>query len=162
MLRGSEMCQAQRSGSFQESAAEVRRPHNDKTKSTEVGRSLPNSGPSQIEVHEPSLSWSASWVGKSSSYCVSSGSTSTRSRLELIICVSRDPAGPHGPLCRASLLDVRAVALAECARSAGTIDALGVSGHPTTGEFKMAKAPKKLDELFHDTLKDIYFAEKKI
>jgi ferritin-like metal-binding protein YciE len=26
----------------------------------------------------------------------------------------------------------------------------------------MAKAPKKLDELFHDTLKDIYFAEKKI
>ena len=26
----------------------------------------------------------------------------------------------------------------------------------------MAKAPKTLDELFHDTLKDIYFAEKKI
>jgi len=26
----------------------------------------------------------------------------------------------------------------------------------------MAKAPKKLDDLFHDTLKDIYFAEKKI
>jgi ferritin-like metal-binding protein YciE len=26
----------------------------------------------------------------------------------------------------------------------------------------MAKTPKKLDELFHDTLKDIYFAEKKI
>jgi ferritin-like metal-binding protein YciE len=26
----------------------------------------------------------------------------------------------------------------------------------------MAKVPKKLDELFHDTLKDIYFAEKKI
>ena len=26
----------------------------------------------------------------------------------------------------------------------------------------MAKNPKKLDELFHDTLKDIYFAEKKI
>src|ERR1700704_1251257 len=26
----------------------------------------------------------------------------------------------------------------------------------------MAKSPKKLDELFHDTLKDIYFAEKKI
>jgi ferritin-like metal-binding protein YciE len=26
----------------------------------------------------------------------------------------------------------------------------------------MARAPKKLDELFHDTLKDIYFAEKKI
>jgi ferritin-like metal-binding protein YciE len=24
----------------------------------------------------------------------------------------------------------------------------------------MAKEPKKLDELFHDTLKDIYFAEK--
>jgi ferritin-like metal-binding protein YciE len=26
----------------------------------------------------------------------------------------------------------------------------------------MPKAPKQLDELFHDTLKDIYFAEKKI
>ena len=26
----------------------------------------------------------------------------------------------------------------------------------------MAKEPKKLEELFHDTLKDIYFAEKKI
>jgi ferritin-like metal-binding protein YciE len=26
----------------------------------------------------------------------------------------------------------------------------------------MAKGPKKLEELFHDTLKDIYFAEKKI
>ena len=26
----------------------------------------------------------------------------------------------------------------------------------------MAKAPKQLDELFHDTLKDIYFTEKKI
>ena len=26
----------------------------------------------------------------------------------------------------------------------------------------MAKASKKLDDLFHDTLKDIYFAEKKI
>ena len=26
----------------------------------------------------------------------------------------------------------------------------------------MARAPKTLDELFHDTLKDIYFAEKKI
>jgi ferritin-like metal-binding protein YciE len=30
------------------------------------------------------------------------------------------------------------------------------------GEFHMAKAPKTLDFLFHDTLKDIYFAEKKI
>jgi ferritin-like metal-binding protein YciE len=26
----------------------------------------------------------------------------------------------------------------------------------------LANQPKKLDELFHDTLKDIYFAEKKI
>ena len=26
----------------------------------------------------------------------------------------------------------------------------------------MAKEPKQLDELFHDTLKDIYFAEKKL
>jgi ferritin-like metal-binding protein YciE len=30
------------------------------------------------------------------------------------------------------------------------------------GEAAMAKEPKKLDALFHDTLKDIYFAEKKI
>jgi ferritin-like metal-binding protein YciE len=30
------------------------------------------------------------------------------------------------------------------------------------GEAAVAKEPKKLDELFHDTLKDIYFAEKKI
>jgi hypothetical protein len=29
-------------------------------------------------------------------------------------------------------------------------------------ELQMAKQPKKLDELFHDTLKDIYYAEKKI
>src|SRR4029077_12830492 len=29
-------------------------------------------------------------------------------------------------------------------------------------EIAMAKEPKKLDELFHDTLKDVYFAEKKI
>jgi ferritin-like metal-binding protein YciE len=29
-------------------------------------------------------------------------------------------------------------------------------------QFPMAKQPKQLDELFHDTLKDIYFAEKKI
>jgi ferritin-like metal-binding protein YciE len=29
-------------------------------------------------------------------------------------------------------------------------------------ENTMAKEPKKLEELFHDTLKDIYFAEKKI
>ena len=26
----------------------------------------------------------------------------------------------------------------------------------------MAKEPKQLDDLFHDTLKDIYYAEKKI
>src|SRR5258708_32074222 len=31
-----------------------------------------------------------------------------------------------------------------------------------TGVRDMAKAPKQLDELFHDTLKDIYYAEKKI
>src|SRR6201989_1266094 len=30
------------------------------------------------------------------------------------------------------------------------------------GEAQMAKEPKTLDDLFHDTLKDIYFAEKKI
>ena len=32
----------------------------------------------------------------------------------------------------------------------------------TKDDTLMAKEPKKLDELFHDTLKDIYFAEKKI
>src|SRR4249919_3773755 len=31
-----------------------------------------------------------------------------------------------------------------------------------TGVRDMAKEPKQLDELFHDTLKDIYYAEKKI
>jgi ferritin-like metal-binding protein YciE len=30
------------------------------------------------------------------------------------------------------------------------------------GGLAMAKEPKKLNDLFHDTLKDIYFAEKKI
>jgi ferritin-like metal-binding protein YciE len=35
--------------------------------------------------------------------------------------------------------------------------------NPTfNGVTGMAKEPKKLDELFHDTLKDIYYAEKKI
>jgi ferritin-like metal-binding protein YciE len=33
---------------------------------------------------------------------------------------------------------------------------------PAGGAIHMAKEPKKLDDLFHDTLKDIYFAEKKI
>ena len=31
-----------------------------------------------------------------------------------------------------------------------------------SGVHTMAKEPKQLDELFHDTLKDIYFAEKKL
>jgi hypothetical protein len=35
-------------------------------------------------------------------------------------------------------------------------------GHRNFWEATMPKEPKKLDELFHDTLKDIYFAEKKI
>src|SRR5262249_20372669 len=35
------------------------------------------------------------------------------------------------------------------------------TAHDST-ETTMAKAAKKLDDLFHDTLKDIYFAEKKI
>ena len=33
---------------------------------------------------------------------------------------------------------------------------------PPTGDHIMAKQPKMLEDLFHDTLKDIYFAEKKI
>jgi ferritin-like metal-binding protein YciE len=36
------------------------------------------------------------------------------------------------------------------------------SAAPINWEAIMAKEPKKLDDLFHDTLKDIYFAEKKI
>jgi ferritin-like metal-binding protein YciE len=36
-----------------------------------------------------------------------------------------------------------------------------INPHNAT-EARMAKASKKLDDLFHDTLKDIYFAEKKI
>jgi ferritin-like metal-binding protein YciE len=34
--------------------------------------------------------------------------------------------------------------------------------HFAANKGHVAKAPKKLDDLFHDTLKDIYFAEKKI
>ena len=37
-----------------------------------------------------------------------------------------------------------------------------LSSFPLLSEIPMAKEPKTLDELFHDTLKDIYFAEKKI
>jgi ferritin-like metal-binding protein YciE len=40
------------------------------------------------------------------------------------------------------------------------LEALGVAH--ALGEIAMAKEPKKLDDLFHDTLKDIFFAEKKI
>jgi ferritin-like metal-binding protein YciE len=46
-----------------------------------------------------------------------------------------------------------------CAR--GTLLPQTSSSFLTTGVV-MSKEPKKLDELFHDTLKDIYFAEKKI
>jgi ferritin-like metal-binding protein YciE len=38
---------------------------------------------------------------------------------------------------------------------------IGVAPRNRKGRI-MAKQPKQLDELFHDTLKDIYFAEKKI
>jgi hypothetical protein len=41
--------------------------------------------------------------------------------------------------------------------------ARSVAAHsPDHLESIMAKEPKKLEDLFHDTLKDIYFAEKKI
>jgi ferritin-like metal-binding protein YciE len=43
----------------------------------------------------------------------------------------------------------------------GTIDDARGWGHPTTGDLKWQKHPRS-SELFHDTLKDIYFAEKKI
>ena len=45
----------------------------------------------------------------------------------------------------------------------GTEDRAGrYCGNGTPGEFAMAKQEKQLDELFHETLKDIYFAEKKL
>src|SRR6266568_3207491 len=40
--------------------------------------------------------------------------------------------------------------------------AVVVPSNPATEPEPMAKQPKKLGELFHDTLKDIYYAEKKI
>jgi hypothetical protein len=46
-------------------------------------------------------------------------------------------------------------------RQAGTIRSIyGLAVISQPGESHMAKAPKQLDTLFHDTLKDIYFAEK--
>ena len=39
---------------------------------------------------------------------------------------------------------------------------VGTGNGPNSKETTMAKAAKKLDDLFHDKLKDIYFAEKKI
>ena len=41
------------------------------------------------------------------------------------------------------------------------IDHIAVMMRPT-GVPHMAKQPKTLEDLFHDSLKDIYFAEKKI
>jgi ferritin-like metal-binding protein YciE len=38
----------------------------------------------------------------------------------------------------------------------------GVVVHKLNGEKRMSSTPKHLEDLFHDTLKDIYFAEKKI
>ena len=38
----------------------------------------------------------------------------------------------------------------------------GLVSESTPRERTMPKQPKKLDELFHDGLRDIYFAEKKI
>jgi ferritin-like metal-binding protein YciE len=49
-------------------------------------------------------------------------------------------------------------------RTRNVIRGLRLSRHPHSkkGGDPMAKEPKMLDELFHDTLKDIYYAEKKI
>jgi ferritin-like metal-binding protein YciE len=55
----------------------------------------------------------------------------------------------------AQRLSVAAVVLSE-------LLALPPVEQTTAQEVCMAKAPKKLDELFHDTLKDIFYAEKKI
>src|ERR1700712_3142920 len=41
-------------------------------------------------------------------------------------------------------------------------DETGCYGNSNPRGQPMAKQPKKLEDLFHDTLKDIYFAEKKI
>jgi ferritin-like metal-binding protein YciE len=66
---------------------------------------------------------------------------------------------------RASGEEPRATfALFASAHMRGTNIASGCCGldtHIAKGD-TMAKQPKQLDELFHDTLKDIYFAEKKI
>src|SRR5215510_6732890 len=59
-------------------------------------------------------------------------------------------------------------AIAACAAFSGsewtfrTDAALAQGTAHDSMETTMAKAAKKLDDLFHDTLKDIYFAEKKI
>jgi ferritin-like metal-binding protein YciE len=62
-------------------------------------------------------------------------------------------------LCRIAYVPASAWGL----RSILKLDAESSLGSPhRTLEITMAKEPKKLDDLFHDTLKDIYFAEKKI
>src|ERR1700689_1037696 len=52
----------------------------------------------------------------------------------------------------------------QCAHSHSTNQSLLATRRSTYQNWRtiMAKEAKKLDELFHDTLKDIYFAEKKI
>jgi ferritin-like metal-binding protein YciE len=50
----------------------------------------------------------------------------------------------------------------DCIAGERTPAPLLVVASTPTGVHDMAKSPKQLDELFHDTLKDIYYAEKKI
>ena len=47
-------------------------------------------------------------------------------------------------------------------RGASVVPSASPEAHPSLQRRSRRKNPKKLDELFHDTLKDIYFAEKKI
>jgi ferritin-like metal-binding protein YciE len=54
------------------------------------------------------------------------------------------------------------VSSAQRRRNAGRSPALHPRNRQTCEETAMAKKQKKLDDLFHETLKDIYYAEKKI
>jgi ferritin-like metal-binding protein YciE len=62
-----------------------------------------------------------------------------------------DPAAEH-----------RCETLSTAAERHGAAALVSLQTHSQSETDAMAKQPKKLDELFHDTLKDIYYAEKKI
>ena len=68
---------------------------------------------------------------------------------------------------RALIQELKAPPESRCSgNTAGQAGVTGAASRPFPDmdekDVAMAKEPKKLDELFHDTLKDIYYAEKKI